>query len=86
MPIVTLRRSRAGNGRIESLIRVAGHHQNHGTYFEQGKANSYFEPTCSGHSNYHPTHGILGLDRLWDRQLLSSLARLRWPLLETRRS
>ena len=44
MPIVTLRRSRAGNGRIESLIRVAGHHQNHGTYFEQGRANSYFDP------------------------------------------
>ncbi len=43
MPIVTLRRSRAGNGRIESLIRVAGLHQNLGTYFEQGKANSYFD-------------------------------------------
>lgn len=27
---------------IESLSRVAGHHQDHGTYFEQGKANSYF--------------------------------------------
>jgi len=27
---------------IESLIRVAGHHYDHGTYFEQGKANSYW--------------------------------------------
>jgi hypothetical protein len=42
VPIVTLRRSRAGNERIESLIRVAGLHQNLGTYFEQGKANSFY--------------------------------------------
>ncbi len=32
---------------IESLIRVAGHHQDHGTYFEQGKANAYFDAASS---------------------------------------